>query len=244
MSINGLLGKLIINGEIKVLTGLHIGGSSDFSAIGSVDSVVVRDPVSKEPYIPGSSLKGKMRYLLARVFAKDGILSKVENEVPQLKRLFGSSAKDIYFSRLQFFDMFMTRESVEKINRMDTDLYLSEIKFENTINRVSAVANPRQIERVPAGAVFEFKLVYNVESLTEAEEDLNLTGYGLSLIEDDYIGGSGSRGYGRIKFSGLDKDSAYTFKDYTKAMESILPAMKFDVKQLITAFKNGREGVL
>ena len=59
------IGNILIRGRIECLTGLHIGGSKDKMEIGGVDSPVVRDPVThRQPYIPGSSLKGKMRMLL------------------------------------------------------------------------------------------------------------------------------------------------------------------------------------
>lgn len=240
MAINGLIGKLIIEGKFKLLTGLHIGGVSEFSAIGSVDSVVVRDPLTKEPYLPGSSIKGKMRYLLARIYSQDGLMKNIEDEDYLLKRLFGSSGEEIVLSRLQFFDLFMTRESVKRLKSMDTDLYLSEIKSENTINRISAVANPRQIERVPTGAEFEFKLVYNLENSDELEEDMKYTGYGLSLIEDDYIGGSGSRGYGRIKF--IDDAFQYSFRDYSAVYGGEGNGKLHQIA--VDAFKSGRKGVL
>ena len=78
---------------------------------------------------------------------------------------------------------------------------IGEVKFENTISRTTGIANPRQIERVPAGAVFAFKLVYNVENLGELEEDMNLLAKGFQLLQTDYLGGHGSRGYGRVKLS-------------------------------------------
>jgi CRISPR-associated protein Csm3 len=235
--INGLYGKLILTGNLYLKTGMHIGASQDFSSIGAVDTVVVRDPLTKKPYIPGSSIKGKMRYLLARIYAREGQLKDIREENPQLLRLFGSSGSKLFLSRLQFFDTFMTEESTESLKKMDTDLYLTEIKFENTINRLTAVANPRQLERVPAGAEFAFKLVYNVESGEELEEDMRHLGYGISLLEDDYIGGHGSRGYGRIEFSDLTID----YKDYAQAsgkktLDIKVPAEKF--------FAEGRNGVI
>ena len=123
---------------------MHIGAGSDFSSIGAVDNVVVRDSITKKPYIPGSSLKGKMRYLLARVYAKNGKMSDFKDEHDEIGRLFGQSEK--YASRLQFQDVFFNEESAQRIEKIGTDLYLSEIKFENTINRLTAIANPRQLE--------------------------------------------------------------------------------------------------
>lgn len=200
---NGLIGKVVITGKLKVLTGMHIGGSSDYSGIGAVDSVVVRDVMTRTPYIPGSSLKGKLRYLTARCMSDNGVMKAVDKEAEGIKRLYGSGGKDIQLSRLQFYDLFINGESIEKLKKVDTGLYLTEIKFENTINRVTAVANPRQIERVPAGTVFDFKLVYNIEKQAEMKEDLMRLKAAMELLEMDYLGGHGTRGYGRVAFAEL-----------------------------------------
>ena len=207
---NGIYGKLIIKGNLKVVTGMHIGAGSDFSSIGAVDNVVVRDSITKKPYIPGSSLKGKMRYLLARVYAKNGKMSDFKYEHDEIGRLFGQSEK--YTSRLQFQDIFFNEESAERIEKIGTDLYLSEIKFENTINRVSAIANPRQLERVPAGSYFDFKLVYNVENDEDLKIDFENISSCFNLLQEDYLGGHGTRGYGRVAFDNLE----FEFKNYNK----------------------------
>lgn len=199
MSISTLQGKVIIKATLKLKTGTHIGASNDFAPIGAVDNVVVRDPLTKRPIIPGSSLKGKLRTLLARVHTDGYIMQDINNDSDEIKLLFGSSAKNnIITSRLQFYDLFMKEESVSYIEKMNTDLYLSEIKFENTISRATAIANPRQIERVPAGAEFDFKLVYNVEDKDALTIDMKNLAQGLHLLSEDYIGGHGTRGYGRI----------------------------------------------
>lgn len=205
---NGILGKLIIEADLVVKTGLHIGAGSDFSSIGAVDNVVVRDTLTRKPYIPGSSLKGKMRYLLARVHSSNGQMKNFKDEDDQIGRLFGQSQK--YISRLQFQDIFFNEDNAKIIEKMDTDLYLTEIKFENTIDRITAVANPRQLERIPAGSKFDFKLVYNVENEEDLKEDLENICTCLNLLKEDYLGGHGTRGYGRIDFENLRFD----FKKY------------------------------
>lgn len=207
---NGIYGKLIIKGNLKVVTGMHIGAGSDFSSIGAVDNVVVRDSITKKPYIPGSSLKGKMRYLLARVYAKNGKMSDFKDEHDEIGRLFGQSEK--YASRLQFQDVFFNEESAQRIEKIGTDLYLSEIKFENTINRLTAIANPRQLERVPAGSYFDFKLVYNVENDEDLKTDFENISSCFNLLQEDYLGGHGTRGYGRVAFDNLE----FEFKNYNK----------------------------
>jgi CRISPR-associated protein Csm3 len=197
-----LIGKLMIEAKMELKTGMHIGKSSDFSPIGAVDTVIVRDPVTLKPMVPGSSMKGKMRYLLSRVYATKVISDFAEEDI-QLKRLFGSSQGEegIILSRLQFHDLFLTKESVEKLSKMDLDLPYAEIKFENTISRTTSVANPRQLERVPKGAIFQFKLTYNIEDINEMKQDLQNIRLGLALLSDDYIGGHGTRGYGRVMFN-------------------------------------------
>ena len=198
-----LKGKIFITGILKVLTGMHIGGSSDFAPIGAVDSPFIRDPFTHAPIIPGSSIKGKLRTLLARLTC-EGYLNEVDKDNAVISRLFGASGKSYALpARLQFFDLFVTEATKINFTAIETDTYIGEIKFENTISRTSGVAQPRQIERVPAGAEFAFKLVYNVESLEEAEEDLKTLATGFKLLENDYLGGHGSRGYGRVQLQDI-----------------------------------------
>ena len=197
-----LQAKVEIIGKIVLKSGMHIGGNSLGATIGAVDSVVVRNPLTKQPIIPGSSLKGKLRSLLAKWLVDGSVLGEHNNDPDPVKRLFGSS-KPIQFSRLQFSDLAMTEDSVAYISKLDTDLYLSEIKFENTINRITAQANPRQIERVPAGAEFNLSIIYNVEEWQEADEDMANIVEALRLLTYDYLGGHGSRGSGRLAFKDL-----------------------------------------
>jgi len=199
MSIPTIIDKAIITGKLILLTGMHIGSSSEFAPIGAVDSVIVRDPFTKLPIIPGSSLKGKLRTLLVKSDCLNPVLNEMKKDSDEIKRLFGSS-DPIIPARLQFYDLFMSNKAVFE-NK--TDLYLTEIKFENTINRLTAVANPRQIERVPAGAEFQFKLVYNIESNSDMRTDIDLFIKALKLIQIDYIGGSGTRGYGKVSLNSL-----------------------------------------
>lgn len=205
MNIQGqrqLQGKLFITANLKLITGMHIGANSDFAPIGAVDSPFIRDCLTHEPIIPGSSLKGKLRALLAKSRCKNLILNNIDDDDDVISRLFGSAGKKgACFSRLQFFDLFLTSESVELFKNLDTDTYIGEIKWENTIARLTGSANPRQIERVPAGAEFAFKLVYNIEDEDQIDEDMKILAQGFQLLQMDYLGGHGSRGYGRVKFS-------------------------------------------
>lgn len=217
---NTLKGKFIISGNIEVVTGLHIGTSGDFSAIGAVDNIVIRDSVTNKPMIPGSSLKGKMRYLLARTKYNTSIeLQDVKKECDKISRLFGRSEKPIILSRLQFQDMLLSNESVKELETKELDLPYTEIKYENTIDRATGVANPRQQERVPAGAKFDFKIVYNVEKMEELKEDFENILLTMEVLEDDYLGGHGTRGYGRVKFENLKLEKKVYIKDNENEME-------------------------
>lgn len=201
-----MFGKLIIDCSIRVVTGLHIGGSDTFSFIGAVDSSVITDPYTQQPIIPGSSLKGKIRTLLSRVYAENRC---APDDAPEnITRLFGS-ASPVRQSRLQFSDAKITNaKQLEKIG-------FTEIKTENGINRVTSVANPRQIERVVSGAVFGERIVYNVENMDELAEDIETLAQGIKLLQLDYLGGHGSRGSGRVSFDTITLSEA--FADLDKA---------------------------
>lgn len=192
--------KIQITGILEVVTGMHIGGNNAFAAIGAVDSPVIKDSRSHLPMIPGSSVKGKIRTLLAKVY-NDSIVEP-ENDLENILRLFGSSKKDnIKPSRIIISDMIMKNE--KELRKQDINS-MTEVKFENSISRQTAVANPRQIERVIRGAQFDVDFVYEVQDENEAVEDLKLLAEGMKLLQYDYLGGHGSRGYGKVKFTDLD----------------------------------------
>lgn len=191
--------KIRIQGKIEVVTGLHIGGGGETSMIGAIDSPVVRDPSTRLPVIPGSSIKGKLRSLLARDFGLKEAQKTHNEDAPEVLRLFGSSEKGaIQMSRLQISDAFYSKDSQEEFDHKA--LAYTETKFENTINRLTAVANPRQIERVTRGAKFDFQIIYNVENEDEVAEDFENIKKGITLLENDYLGGGGTRGNGRVSF--------------------------------------------
>lgn len=198
--------KIKITGEIEVLTGMHIGGFAEFSAIGAVDSPVIKDALTHQPIIPGSTLKGKLRTMLARKYNENVFKNHNEDHI-FVRRLFGSTKKDNNNrpmpSRLLFSDSVITQESRENIFSKGA-MSVTEIKFENTINRATGVATPRQIERVVRGAVFPLEIIYEVINEDEISDDFKYLAESLSMLQNDYIGGNGSRGYGRIKFNNLD----------------------------------------
>lgn len=203
--------KLELYGKIRVVTGLHIGGAKAFSAIGAVDSTVIRDSSTHLPMIPGSSLKGKTRTLLQRMKQDGSVLQNGwDSDRLEVKRLFGGKIKKdgenqekILFGRLQFFDCF--------VSESDQTKDLVEVKAENTITRLTSVANPRSMERVNRGIHFDFKLGYDMPfdedgnpMYEEIAQDFANINNMMQLLESDYLGGSGSRGYGRIAFEDLE----------------------------------------
>ena len=196
--------KIQIKGVLEVKTGMHIGGSSAFSAIGAVDSPVIKDIRTNNPMIPGSSLKGKMRTLLARKY-NDVVQANANKDADCIKRVFGSSEKDekgvIKQSRVLVSDMFMINGD-EIRNRGISGF--TEVKFENSINRTTAVAMPIK------GLKFGIDIIYEAKSGKEAEieEDFALISEGMKMLEYDYLGGNGSRGYGKVEFSELKAEVA------------------------------------
>lgn len=203
-----LVKKIIIRGEIEALSGVLIGSSNNALGIGGPDKMVIRNPMTNEPYIPGSSLKGKIRSLLELSY---GIITEVNmgkvkygpsKSPDQITTvLFGSASTDDDQrpSRIIFRDCPLKNgEEFEEL----TDLPFTESKTEVVIDRITSAAMPRTFERVPAGAKFDLEIVLNIfDGDRKSEKDLvDHTIYGLQLLQDDYIGGSGSRGSGRIKF--------------------------------------------
>ena len=223
-----LKGKLLIKGTIKLITGLHIGTSGDFSAIGAVDTIVIRDSVTNKPMIQGSLLKGKMRYLLARTKYNSSLeLKDIKEEHDSIKRLFGSS-EPVTISRLQFQDMLLSDKTIDEFKEFEFDLPYTEIKYENTIDRTKGIANPRQLERVPAGSEFDFKVIYNIEKIEDFKEDMKNILLMMDVLEDDYLGGHGTRGYGRIKFKNL----SFELKTYTEENKKELITVEKEIKEI------------
>ncbi|MBO5302323.1 MAG: type III-A CRISPR-associated RAMP protein Csm3 [Peptococcaceae bacterium] len=200
--------KILIEGTIEVITGMHIGGSDAFSAIGAVDKPVIKDGRTQEPIIPGSSLKGKLRTLLARSISQDILLPEPNKDDYDIRRLFGSSEvkkgeEKLMHARLIFSDCYLKNK--DELIRSGG---MTEVKFENSINRTTAVANPRQIERVVRGAKFGMRIVYDVHDSAELLDDMKYLKKAFELLEMDYLGGHGTRGSGRVKISDLTLKAA------------------------------------
>lgn len=216
----------MLTAEIELLTGLHIGGGDADMHIGGIDNSVIKHPVTQEPYIPGSSIKGKMRSLLEW---KLGVVQITEGEplgykhldmlddgmrddAKALLKLFGAApessgketlVKEIGPTRLAFWDCQLAKQW--KKDMREKNLLLTEVKMENSIDRIKGSAEHlRQTERVPAGAKFEFRLTWRIHDDDGDLMDTILAG--LQLIELSGLGGSGSRGYGKMKFKELKCD--------------------------------------
>ncbi len=215
-----------ITGKIELLSGLHIGSGNTEIHIGGTDNPVIKNPINQQPYIPGSSIKGKMRSLLewhsGLVGDTDGNpvtfkhINKLENDkqkqAKQIIKLFGGApdndVKDVLLNeigptRLAFWDCALNENWVKTMD--EKSLMLTETKMENSIDRIKGTAeNPRNTERVPATALFDFNLTVRVHDNEDDVLDTLLTG--LKLLELTGLGGSGSRGYGKIKFTQLKQD--------------------------------------
>lgn len=197
----------VLDITLDVLTGLFIGGNDNGFDIGGADSNVIKNPLTKEPYIPGSSVKGKMKSLLKYVYGspvsnRDGDLIDLTFKDVSIKNIFEpEETKDISVTRAIFRDFTLTEESKEYLQKQLGGLgSFTEIKAENSINVIKGTAaNPRFIERVPAGAKFEGQIVLNVFEDDDEEKMKAVIKEALHLLEMNYLGGSGTRGYGRVK---------------------------------------------
>ena len=215
-----LIKKIKIEVPITVITGLHIGGNSESVEIGGIDNSVIKlASKNNQPYIPGSSLKGKMRCLLEQVAGA----SKIGND-EQVNNLFGitedkETKRKNRPSKLIVRDAMLSEESKKELLACDSlDMPFTENKWENVIDRINGKAeHPRQTERVPAGAVFNAEFILNIWDGDDEAEMMELFEKGIHLLENDYLGGSGSRGYGQIKFGKLDNKTILSEENNWKA---------------------------
>jgi len=208
-----LIEKIIIKGKICVKTGLRIGGPESGLKIGGIDNPVVTDPEGK-PYIPGSSLKGKLRSLIEKkekVSIENGFHQcKTDNDYQNcaICKIWGVLASDNIknlqtLTRLIVRDSYLIKESITEEMRKNLELEWTEVKMETAIDRVSGKAfGLRTFNRIPAGAMFDMELIYNVYDEKDKEILIKLF-ESMELLEHDYLGGMGSRGYGKIKFDDI-----------------------------------------
>ncbi len=226
-----MLTNRIIKGYILLKSGLHIGGTDAGIHIGGIDNPVIKNPLTGLPYIPGSSLKGKMRFLLEH--SENLVVPEDRGSVPKYSSrnkvalIFGHldhRHNMTYPTRVIFRDAHITgaikdfNQDLFKTENIDKDIEgirermgsdFVEAKTEVAIDRLSGTvgfSGPRQIERVSAGTVFAFEITLRSFENDNAEEHFNLLKKGLKLVENDALGGSGSRGSGKIKFFGLTEN--------------------------------------
>ncbi|ADR19519.1 type III-A CRISPR-associated RAMP protein Csm3 [Calditerrivibrio nitroreducens] len=206
-----------ITGKLTLESGLHIGSGDTEMHIGGVDNQVIKDPITGEPYIPGSSLKGKIRSLLeyyagshVKTDGRPLSASKASTDLEKhIVTLFGSSGSDdrnaeFGVSRLVFSDTYLNKESRQSI--MQTYGKFTEVKAENSINRLKGTAeNPRFTERVIKGAVFDFAVSMRIFPKDNYDQLMEVFLTGLKLLTFDALGGSGSRGYGKVSIK-FDKE--------------------------------------
>ena len=198
-----LVKKIIYTGKIVLKTGLHIGGTNAALNIGGPDKFVVRNPINNIPYIPGSSLKGKLRSLIE---IKNGCSKVSTDPNSESGKLFGVAGgnDNTRPSRLIVRDAELDTSKPGMFE--NTDLPFTESKTEVNIDRVTSKANPRTFERVPAGAEFKLSMVLNI---FEGEDEKELEGIlfkAIEMLHDDYLGGQGSRGYGQVEIKDLKEN--------------------------------------
>lgn len=259
-------GKYIITGKIECVTGLHIGGNTEGFEIGGMDNPVIINPLDGKPYIPGSSLKGKLRHLsewglgLIAKHSKHKDYSAYEcaelkdekaasnkpdkwDKAFKLGRIFGPASdksevrERVGPTRLSVRDTFLTEDSGKKLEQWLGKGIYTEAKTENAIDRVTAVANPRPIERVPAGAEFAFTLIFDVYRDDDPALLQELFS-AMAMLEDSALGGGGSRGHGVIKFKDLAAEwrSLVYYKNGAAAISKTIQS-KNDIKKMVKDFK-------
>jgi CRISPR-associated protein Csm3 len=245
-----LSGRVFILAKILAVSGLHIGGSSTGLEIGGLDKAVIRNPLTKRPYIPGSSLRGKMRSQTEKRLnlPQNNRIGQVtihtcKNKTDYTKNggcpvchVFGVPAELDYSgpTRLVVRDVPLTDESAKALENANTELPFAELKTEVAIDRVTSAATPRSLERVPTGAIFgPAEFVFSVYEKADFQR-LKVVIEALQLVEDDYLGGAGSRGSGKVRFTNLEVQ-ARAAEDYSELRDF----NQFNnVQELAIAFKD------
>jgi CRISPR-associated protein Csm3 len=220
-----MLKKIIIKYELICISGLAIGAGNSGFEIGGVDNPVIKDPLTNEPYIPGSSLKGKMRSLYEWEFNSEKLIENggevISDPNETAAKLFGIGASKVKDkksedskdeklkyrpTRLIVRDAFLKKESKAEIQQKLGEGIFTEIKTENKIYRLSSTAVPRHIERVPRGAIFEGSFIVTLYDGDEESEFLeNGLFEAMRLLEENYLGAGGTRGSGKVKFQDIFK---------------------------------------
>ena len=215
-----------IIGKIKVLTGLRVGGGDAGMEIGGMDNPIIRNKANGEPYVPGSSLKGKMRSLMEwkndRLHSKGDTHQCSTNEDAKkcpVCRVFGVAAShsknmdDPKTFKLGPTRLVVRDAALSDKSRRDFQqgIPITEEKSENSINRITAVANPRPMERVVPGTEFDLEIAFKIIDLDDGgakdKENFDLVRQALLLVQEDYLGGGGSRGSGKVAFVDLKDET-------------------------------------
>lgn len=245
----------IINGLIICESALHIGNSNDNFDIGGSENPIIKDAITNLPYIPGSSLKGKLRVLLelndptsSKSVCTNG--GKPSNSICIATQIFGISmykTNDMekilwkFPTRIIVRDAYPTEDTINFWDESEEIWNGVELKYENSVNRINANSFPRNIERVPKGSKFNFEIIFSVYEGDNEKNFLELL-KSMKLLEDNYLGGSGTRGFGKIRFS----DITITKRDLKYYYDGIINpknTLSFsNIDETFIFFKNGLEG--
>jgi CRISPR-associated protein Csm3 len=198
--------QYVTRGEIELVSGTRIGGSDDVLQIGGTDLTCIKDPASGRPYIPGSSLKGRMRSSLEKALGKSSGREPcgcAGTDCP-VCRVFGPHKKTshplgptrIIVRDAPLVGEFAIENKTESVNRRDT----------------GAAEHPRTVERVAPGAKFALEIALQVFDLDtgftykDIDEQTVLRGrdalfavvaHALDLMEQTGIGAGTGKGYCR-----------------------------------------------
>lgn len=214
-----LVKHIELKGKLVAVTGVRIGAGGSTLEIGGLDNPILRHPVTREPYIPGSSLKGKLRSLLE--VNKFRIGSYVEPRATSGPCGCGGCVACWLFgcgdvrnasepTRLIFRDCLMLEDSVKEFEPLlGEGVFYSEIKAEVVMDRSTgkvAGAGPRSMDRIAAGTKLNFSMTIRVFE-GDSEEDMKAAiAHAIRLLEAEGLGGSVSRGYGQVRFECLKWD--------------------------------------
>ena len=206
--------KIVISYELMCESGLRIGGGNTSVDIGGIDAPVIKDPISRLPYLPGSSIKGKMRSLYEWLMYSDELVNQTKGKpiaFGEVAKVFGTAnndqskgdGKNIIISRGIFSNAYLKKTNADYIEeRLGKGLF-TEVKPENVIDRLTSKATPRFFEQVPRGAVFCGEIILTIYDEGEREEVLSVVRTSMKLLEDSYLGGGGSRGSGKVRFMNI-----------------------------------------
>lgn len=208
-----LLENIKINGTIEVISGLHIGAGKEALEIGGLDNAVIKNPKTKEPYIPGSSLKGKLRFLTEWRLGKiDGeAVHKCKIMDCEICRIFGS-LEQLDEHNVRGATRLIVRDAFydETVTGLFDPQNMLEVKYSTAIDRTSGAAlknSLRNLERVVPGVTFKFEIIYRVFDINDNgakdKENFKIVIESLKHLQNDTLGGSGSRGCGQIAFKNL-----------------------------------------